>query len=107
MGVAGLLIDEVPALTGAFQISEHQVSYLADTVMFLRYLELRGGLRKAVGVLKKRTGEFDADLRELSFTPYGIKVGDPLTQLQGILSGIPTAASSSADPNGASQSPTQ
>lgn len=99
-GVAGLLIDEVPALTGAFQISEHQVSYLADTVMFLRYLELRGGLRKAVGVLKKRTGEFDADLRELSFTPYGIKVGGPLTQLQGILSGIPTAASSSPDPNG-------
>lgn len=100
-GVAGLLIDEVPALTGAFQVSEHHVSYLADTVMFLRYLELRGGLRKAVGVLKKRTGEFDADLRELSFSPYGIKVGNPLTQLQGILSGIPTAASPSDESDGA------
>jgi circadian clock protein KaiC len=96
-GVTGLLIDEVPALTGAFQISEHQVSYLADTVVFLRYVELRGGLRKTVGVLKKRTGQFDSDLRELSFTPYGIEVGEPLRHLRGILSGIPTAASPSAD----------
>ena len=58
-------------------------------LIFLRYLELDGELRKAIGVLKKRISDFERTLREFTITKYGIKVGEPLTQLRGILSGIP------------------
>ena len=65
------------------------VSYLADNVIFLRYLEIHGEIRKAIGVLKKRTSDFGKTLREYSITPYGLKVGKPLTELRGILRGVP------------------
>jgi circadian clock protein KaiC len=47
-------------------------------------------MRKAIGVLKKRLSDFENTLRELEITCYGIKVGRPLTNLRGILSGTPT-----------------
>jgi circadian clock protein KaiC len=46
-------------------------------------------MRKAIGVLKKRSGDFEKSLRELDITCYGLKVGPPLTGLQGILRGTP------------------
>lgn len=89
MGVTGLFVDEVGAVTGDFVASQHGLSYLADTVLFLRYLEVQGALTKAIGVLKKRTGSFENTLRELEITSHGLKVGDPLSHLRGILSSIP------------------
>lgn len=83
-------------ITGEFQVSEIGLSYLADNIIFLRYLELSGELRKVLGVLKKRLSSFERTLREIELTRYGIKVGRPLTNLQGILTGqitnIPKAA---------------
>jgi len=89
MGVTALLINEVENITGEFRVTEVGISYLADNIIFLRYLELAGELHKAIGVLKKRTTGFERSLRELEITPYGIKVGRPLTELRGILRGIP------------------
>lgn len=87
--VTGLLVDEIASVTGDFVASQHGLSYLADTVMFLRYLEVRGEMGKVIGVLKKRTGSFESTLREFDITPYGLKVGGPLKHLRGGLSGIP------------------
>jgi circadian clock protein KaiC len=89
MGVAVLLISEVEAITGEFRATEAGISYLADNIVFLRYLEIQGELRRAIGVLKKRLGSFERTLREIEITRYGIKVGKPLTELRGILRGTP------------------
>jgi circadian clock protein KaiC len=89
MGVAVLLISEVEAITGDFRATEASISYLADNIIFLRYLELQGELRRAIGVLKKRLSSFERTLREIEITRYGIKVGKPLTELRGILRGTP------------------
>ena len=88
-GVTMLLVNEVESITGDFRVTELGISYLADNIVFLRYLEVRGQLRRAIGVLKKRLSDFEKTLREVEITRYGIKVGQPLTQLRGILSGVP------------------
>jgi len=95
MGVAVLLINEVASITGEFQVSDIAASYLADNIVFLRYLELRGEIRRVIGVLKKRLSSFERTLRELELTRYGIKVGTPLTNLQGILTGRITSVEQS------------
>jgi circadian clock protein KaiC len=92
MGVTVLLINEVEYLTGDFRITDVGISYLADNVVFLRYLEIDGELRKAIGVIKKRLSDFERTLREVEITRYGIKVGEPLTGLRGILRGVPVLA---------------
>ena len=91
LGVTVILINETHSIAGSeFSVTEVGLSYLADNLIFLRYLELRGELRKAIGVLKKRTSDFERTLREFQITKDGIKVGEPLTQLRGILNGVPT-----------------
>ncbi|WP_423751757.1 ATPase domain-containing protein [Salinirarus marinus] len=89
MGVTAIFTSETASVTGAFSPTEHGVSYLADNIVFLRYLELGGELRKAIGVLKKRGSDFERTLREFEITEYGIEVGAPLSNLRGILSGTP------------------
>ena len=90
MGVTVILINETHTIAGGeFNVTEIGLSYLADNLIFLRYLELNGELRKAIGVLKKRVSDFERTLREFKITKYGIKVGEPLSQLRGILSGVP------------------
>jgi circadian clock protein KaiC len=88
-GVTVILIEEISSLTGEFTPTEAGISYLADNVVFLRHLELQGELRKAIGVLKKRTSDFERTLREFEITQHGISVGEPLSQLRGILTGTP------------------
>ncbi len=65
------------------------VTYLADTVIMLRYFELRGEVRRAISVVKKRTGQHENTLREFSINNHGLNVGQPLDQYQGILRGVP------------------
>ena len=90
MGVTIILINETEVIAGnEFRVTEVGLSYLADNLIFLRYLELQGQLRKAIGVLKKRVSDFERNLREYEITRYGLKVGEPLTGLRGILRGVP------------------
>jgi circadian clock protein KaiC len=65
------------------------VTYLADTVIMLRYFEVRGEVRRAVSVVKKRTGAHENTLREFSIGGSGLKIGQPLDKFQGILRGVP------------------
>lgn len=89
VGVTVILIEETGSVTGEFQPTHEGISYLADNILFLRYLELDGEVRKAVGVLKKRLGEFEPTLRELRITGDGLWIGDPLDDLRGVLTGTP------------------
>lgn len=89
VGVTVILINETEGITGDFRATEIGISYLADNIVFLRYLEIQGEMRKAIGVLKKRLSDFERTLRELDITPDGIRVGPPLSQLRGILRGVP------------------
>jgi len=89
MGVTMLLLNETHSITGDFAVSEYGISYLADSIIFLRYLEVNGELRKVIGVLKKRMSDFEKTLRELEITATGLKVGRPLSDLRGILTGNP------------------
>jgi circadian clock protein KaiC len=66
------------------------VTYLADTVIMLRYFEALGRVRRAISVIKKRTGEHEDTIREFRIDRNGITVGHPLTEFQGVLRGVPT-----------------
>jgi len=88
-GVTTIFVDETTGVTGDFVATQENISYLADNIVFLRHLELHGELRKAIGVLKKRTSDFERTLREFDITADGIRVGDPLTRMRGILGGTP------------------
>ena len=96
-GVTTIVINEVEAITGDFRVTELGISYIADNIIFLRYLEFQGGIRKAIGVLKKRLSNFEKTMREIEITRYGIKVGNPLTKLRGILTGTPELIDKSFD----------
>jgi circadian clock protein KaiC len=69
--------------------SSVDLTYLADTVVLLRYFEAQGAIHQAISVMKKRSGDHERTIREFSVGPGGIDVGDPLTNMHGILTGIP------------------
>ncbi|WP_227357074.1 ATPase domain-containing protein [Haladaptatus salinisoli] len=92
-GVTVILVDEIDTVTGEFQATEAGISYLADNIVFLRHLETTGEMRKAIGVLKKRTSDFERTLREFRITEHGIMVDEPLNELSGVLTGSPEQAS--------------
>lgn len=94
-GITTLVCAEVEKITGDFQITEAGISYLADNIIFLRYYEAGGEVRRAIGVLKKRLSDFEKWVREFEITRDGIKVGQPLTNFTGILTGIPELRSPS------------
>ncbi len=63
-------------------------SYLADTVLLLRYFEAVGEIRQAISVIKKRTGPHERTIREMYFD-HGIRIGEPVREFQGVLTGTP------------------
>ena len=65
------------------------VTYLADTVILLRYFEALGRVRRAISVVKKRTGAHEDTIREYRIDGRGVTLGEPLTNFQGILRGVP------------------
>jgi circadian clock protein KaiC len=65
------------------------LTYIADTVILLRYFEARGRVRRAISVFKKRAGPHEDTIREYQIGASGITLGEPLTGFQGILRGVP------------------
>jgi len=66
------------------------VTYLADTVILLRYFEAIGRVRRAISVIKKRTGPHEDTIREYYIDGRGITLGEPLVNFHGVLRGVPT-----------------
>jgi circadian clock protein KaiC len=66
-----------------------EVSYLADTVVLLRYFEFLGSVRGAISVVKRRSGSHERTIRECRVATGGLSVGSPLQEFQGVLTGVP------------------
>jgi circadian clock protein KaiC len=66
------------------------VTYLADTVILLRYFEAIGTVRRAMSIIKKRTGAHESTIREFRIGNDGLSIGEPLNGFQGVLRGVPT-----------------
>jgi circadian clock protein KaiC len=72
------------------------ITYLADTVILLRYFEARGQVRRAIAVIKKRTGRHESTIREYRLGAQGLSFGEPLEEFQGVLRGVPSYAGDGA-----------
>jgi len=72
-----------------------EVSYLADTVILLRYFEVHGTVKQAISVVKKRSGNHERTIREFRVQKGGLFVGEPLREFHGVLTGVPTYTGSS------------
>lgn len=90
-GILTLLVLAQMGLVGSAMQTPIDVSYLADNILVLRYFEARGEVRQAISMMKKRTGRHERSIRELRLGPDTIRVGAPLSNFQGILSGSPTS----------------
>jgi circadian clock protein KaiC len=87
-GVLTLMTVAQHGLIGTMQ-APVDLTYLADTVILLRYFEQGGRIRKAVSVLKKRIGKHEDTIREFAIDDHGVRVGNPLDKFQGVLTGTP------------------
>jgi circadian clock protein KaiC len=88
-GVTTFLTVAQHGLVGDMK-SPVDVTYLADTVILLRYFEAGGKVRRAISVIKKRTGPHEDTIREVKITNRGMVIGNPLEEFHGVLRGIPT-----------------
>ncbi|MBN8955975.1 MAG: AAA family ATPase [Rhizobiales bacterium] len=87
-GVLTILTLAQHGLVGPMQ-SSVDLTYLSDTVLLLRFFEATGKIRRAISVMKKRTGRHEDEIREYRFGSNGIEVGPPLAEFHGVLSGVP------------------
>ena len=85
-GIFGAAIDDAA-----------EISYLADTVLLLRYFEVLGTVRQAVSVVKKRSGDHERTIRESRVERGGLHIGDPLHEFQGVLTGVPSFTGATGD----------
>ncbi len=88
-GVLTILVLAQHGLVGTVE-TPLDISYLSDTVMMLRYFEHAGVVRRALSVVKKRSGQHEHTIREFRLGHRGISLGPPLREFSGIFSGTPT-----------------
>jgi circadian clock protein KaiC len=88
-GVATFLTVAQTGMMGQSMMSPIDVSYIADTIFMLRFFEAAGQVRKALSVVKKRTGSHETSIREIGVAKGHLFVGDPLTEFRGVLTGVP------------------
>ncbi len=89
-GIVTLMVAAQHGLMGPSMTTPVDVSYLADGVMLFRFFETKGRIRRALSIVKKRSGAHEDTIRELVFSPRGITVGEPLHAFHGVLTGVPT-----------------
>jgi circadian clock protein KaiC len=92
-GIVTILVVAQGGLVGPNMTNPTDVSYLADNVLLFRHFEVGGSLRKALSVLKKRTGAHEGEIRELTLSNQGVKLGEPLKHLRGVITGVPVQVS--------------
>jgi circadian clock protein KaiC len=87
--VLTIIVVEQHGLFGTTGTTPVDMSYMADTVILLRYFESGGEVRQAISVSKKRSGIHERTIREFKIAAGGIEVGEPLKAFQGVLTGVP------------------
>ncbi len=88
-GVVTVLTVTQSGMVGTM-VSPVDTTYLADNVILLRFFEAEGTIRRAISVVKKRTGAHERTIRELEMDATGILIGEPLSDFHGVLTGVPT-----------------
>lgn len=88
-GVATILVMAQHGFLGPSIGTPVDVSYPADTVIMLRYFEADGAVHRAISVIKKRSGAHEHTIRPFEITTKGIRIGEPLRQFHGVLTGVP------------------
>jgi circadian clock protein KaiC len=88
-GVLTIMTTAQHGMVNGAETTSFELTYLADLVIYLRYFEAGGNVRKAISVIKNRLSAHETSIREFEITDRGLKIGAPLRQFEGILSGIP------------------
>lgn len=96
-GVISILIVTNQGFFGANMPAPVDATYLADTAVILRFFESAGKVKKAISVIKKRSGAVEDTIREFKIEKTGIVIGQPLTQFRGVLTGTPTFVGKTED----------
>ena len=87
-GVVTIMVLAQHGLVGPMGVPV-DVSYLADAVLLTRFFEARGAVKKAVSIIKKRSGAHEDTIRQLSMSAEGVAIGEPLVNFEGVLTGVP------------------
>jgi circadian clock protein KaiC len=87
--VATILLVAQHGVIGSTMTAPIDISYLADTIVMLRFFEATGAVRRAISVVKKRTGQHETTIREFRISTEGLRVGKALTEFHGVLTGVP------------------
>jgi len=88
-GVLTIMTTAQHGMLNTADTTSFELTYLADLVIYLRYFEAGGRVRKAISVIKNRLSAHETSIREFEITDKGLEIGEPLRQFEGILSGIP------------------
>jgi len=89
-GVATIIVIAQHGIIGTAMATPIDLSYVADCVVLLRFFEAQGAVRKAISVVKKRTGMHESTIRELMIGPIAVRAGAALSRFHGVLTGVPT-----------------
>ncbi len=89
LGIVTFLVVAQHGMLGQAMRTVIDTSYLADTVILFRYFEAQGEVKQLISVVKKRNGAHERTIREFSLTSHGIRIGEPLRQFHGLLTGTP------------------
>ncbi|KEQ52139.1 ATPase domain-containing protein [Sphingobium chlorophenolicum] len=87
-GVVTFLLNPQQGLVGSMATNLN-ISYIADSVILLRFFEAGGRIRKAISVIKNRSGMHEDRIREFRIDSRGVRVGEPLEAFRGVLTGTP------------------
>jgi circadian clock protein KaiC len=87
--LTAVISQEDPEVLGFMQASEFGVSYLVDTVLQLRYVELDSSIQRALVIIKQRATAHDKGIRRFSIDSEGMHIESPFSELEGVLSGTP------------------
>jgi circadian clock protein KaiC len=99
-GVVTILVLTQSGLLGTNPNMPVDASYIADTVILMRYFEYRGAVRQAMSVIKKRTGNHERTIREVRLHD-GIQIGEPVLEVHGVLTGMTQVLGPESDDDGA------
>ncbi len=99
LGVVTITILAQHGLLGQMT-SQADLSYLADSVLLLRYFELAGEVKQCISVVKRRSGLHERSIREFRLSSQGLTVGEPLREFQGVLTGVPNYLGGRLNPVG-------
>lgn len=104
-GVATILIGAHQGMIGTNMQTPVDASYLADAVVLMRYFEVRGEVRQAISVVKKRGGRHERTIREYRMADGRISIGPPLREFRGVLTGVPVYDAPGSPPAPADAAP--